>query len=292
MSDSIPVAWEQEFSDNFIELSQQKESRFGMRVRVEDNISAKAFHFDRVDTVELVKATSRHSDTPLIEVPFSRRKLVFDTFRGADLIDDPDKRKMAKDPTSKTMKAFLNAYNRKKDDVIIAAFKANALAVDEDDTATNVALPAAQTVAVDFATTQTMTIEKMIEAKRILWANEVDEDEPLHFAMGSKQIADLLNITEVTSADYASVKALVAGQINEFLGFSILRSERLPISTTTRSCFAWAQNGIGLGIVEDKKVRMSERGDKNYSMQVFIEVTIGATRVEDEKVVEVLASEA
>lgn len=293
MSEQIPIAWEQEFSDNWIHLSQQKESKFSAAVRVEDNISAKAFHFDRVGIVEMVKKTSRHADTPLTEVPFSRRRLNFDTFQAADLIDEPDKRKMAKEPTSPTMKTLMMAYNRKRDDIIIAAFKANAQAIDADDQATTVALPAGQTIAKTFGSPSAnqMTVAKLIEAKRILWANEVDEDEELFCALGSTQIADLLNTTEVTSSDYNSVKALVAGDINSFMGFMIIRSERLPKSGTDRSCFAWARNGIGLGIVEDKVARLSERADKSYSMQAFVETTMGATRVEDEKVVEIVNQE-
>ncbi len=291
MSGTIPIAWEQEFSDNFIHLSEQKESRFASAVRVEDNVSAKAFHFDRMDSIELQKAVARHEDTPLTEVPFSRRRVTFDTYRGADLIDDPDKRKMAKDPTSPTMEKFMRAYNRKKDDLIIAAMTANAFSIDEDDASTSVALPADQIVAVNFATTTSLTVEKIIEAKRILWSNEVDEDEELYFAVTSTQLANLLNITKVTSSDFNSIKALVNGEINTFMGFTWIRSERLRKVGSNRSCLAWAKNGVGLAVSQEKKTRMSERADKNYSMQVFLETTLGATRVEDEKVVEVLAAE-
>ena len=293
MSNSIPIAWEQEFSDNFIHLSQQKTSRLRGAVRVEDNINAKAFHFDRLDTIELQKAVSRHEDTPLTEVPFSRRRVTFDTFRGADLIDDPDRRKMAKDPTSPTMQAILNGYNRKIDDLIIAAATGNAFSIDEDDASTSVALPAGQTIAVNFASAGTgLTLEKVIETRRILWANEVDEDEDLFFIAGSTQMANMLNLTEVGSADYNSVRALVRGEIDTFMGFKWIRSERLSKSGTDRSCLGIARTGLGLAISQEKKTRMTERADKNYSMQVFLETTLGATRIEDEKVVEIPCTES
>jgi len=39
------------------------------------------------------------------------------------------------------------------------------------------------------------------------------------------------------------------------------------------------------------QTRISERDDKNYATQVFLSMTIGATRVEDEKVVEIACQE-
>jgi hypothetical protein len=41
----------------------------------------------------------------------------------------------------------------------------------------------------------------------------------------------------------------------------------------------------------DITTRISERDDKNYATQVFLSMTIGATRIEDEKVVEVACQE-
>ena len=37
--------------------------------------------------------------------------------------------------------------------------------------------------------------------------------------------------------------------------------------------------------------KISERADKNYATQVFLSMTIGSTRVEDEKVVEIACAE-
>ena len=121
MSQQITKAFEQDWADTFIHLSQQKQSKLAMAVRMEQVNDAKAFHFDRLDSVIMQKAVSRHEDTPLTEVPYSRRRVTFNTFRAADLIDNPDRVKMSKDPTSPTMKTLLMAWNRQKDDEIIAA---------------------------------------------------------------------------------------------------------------------------------------------------------------------------
>ena len=106
------------------------------------------------------------------------------------------------------------------------------------------------------------------------------------------EISDLLNITEVTSSDFNTVKALANGEINSFLGFNFIVSNRLSKSSTTRSCIAYAQDGIALGVGKDVNARIDERSDKSYATQVYYCMSIGATRMEEAKVVEVQCTEA
>ena len=51
MSTQINKAFEQSFSDNFIHLASQKMSKLSGAVRMEQVNDAKAFHFDRMYTV-------------------------------------------------------------------------------------------------------------------------------------------------------------------------------------------------------------------------------------------------
>jgi hypothetical protein len=290
MSTEINKAFEQQFSDNFLHLSSQKDSKLGGRVRSEQVNDAKAFHFDRMDTVNMVQSISRHEDTPLTEVPFSRRRVTFNTYRAVDLIDSPDRVKMAKDPTSPTMKQLVWALNRQKDDLIISAALGNAFAIDSADASSSVALPSGQKIANGSAD---MTLAKLVSAKKILLDNDVDpEEEEMFIVMGPAQLEALLNNTTVTSSDYNSIKALVAGQIDTYLGFKFIISTRLSVAANIRSCFAWAKSGIGLAMNGSPNIRISERSDKNYSTQVFVEASLGATRIEDEKVVQIDCDES
>ena len=290
MSTEINKAFEQQFSDNFLHLSSQKDSKLGGRVRSEQVNDAKAFHFDRMDTVNMVQSISRHEDTPLTEVPFSRRRVTFNTYRAVDLIDSPDRVKMAKDPTSPTMKQLVWALNRQKDDLIISAALGNAFAIDSADASSSVALPSGQQIANG---STDMTLAKLVEAKKMLLDNDVDpEEEEMFIVMGPAQLEALLNNTTVTSSDYNSIKALVAGQIDTYLGFKFIISTRLDVASSIRSCFAWAKSGIGLAMNGSPNIRISERSDKNYSTQVFVEASLGATRIEDEKVVQIDCDES
>ena len=108
----------------------------------------------------------------------------------------------------------------------------------------------------------------------------------------AKQLQNMLGVEQITSADYANVKALVQGDIDTFLGFNFIRTERLVTDGTNRLALAFTQNAIGLALGQDITTKISERADKNYATQVFLSMSIGATRVEDEKVVEIACVES
>jgi len=212
MSTQINKAFETSFSDNFIHLASQKQSKLSGAVRYEQVNDAKQFMFDRMDTVSMVQAVSRHEDTPLTEVPFSRRRVTFNTYRAVDLIDNPDRVKMAKDPTSPTMKQLTAAMNRQKDDVVIAAALGNAYSVSSADAASTVALPSGQQIANGGTD---LTLAKLLNAKKILLNNNVDPgEEPMYIVVGPDQLEALLSVTTNTSVDYNSVRALMNAELD------------------------------------------------------------------------------
>ena len=118
------------------------------------------------------------------------------------------------------------------------------------------------------------------------------EAEDRYFVLGSRQLEDLLGVTQITSSDYAAVKALVAGEIDSFLGFKFIRSERLAIASSKRFCMAFQKRGLGLAIGKDMMTKIDERPDKSYGWQVYQAFSMQATRVEDERMIEVGAHEA
>ena len=120
----------------------------------------------------------------------------------------------------------------------------------------------------------------------------VDPSIARFIVVSPRQITDLLGTTEVTSSDFNTVKALANGEINSFLGFNFIVSNRLSIASSKRSCIAFAQDGITLAVGKDVSARIDERADKSYATQVYYCMSIGATRMEEEKVVEIEAHEA
>jgi hypothetical protein len=96
----------------------------------------------------------------------------------------------------------------------------------------------------------------------------------------------------VTSSDFNTVKALVQGEVNQFMGFNFIVTNRLAKSGNIRSCFAWAEDGLALAVGRDVNARIDERADKGYATQVYYAMSIGSTRMEEEKVVQIDCDEA
>lgn len=286
MSTEITVAFVQQYTDNVIILSQQKGSRLEGAVTVKPGVVGKTCFFERVGATSAVKRTSRHADTPLINTPHSRRRVALVPFDWADLVDEPDKVRTLINPENSYAQNAGFAMGRAKDDEIIAAMWG--LAYSGEDGATTVALPAGQKVAQD-GTPSSLTVDKLLKAKKVLDANEVDPEDQRSIACSAAAIQAMLGATEVKSSDYNTVKALVQGEINTFVGFKFIMSARLPLVTTGtyRAAYAWAKSGMGLAVGSDVKTRITERADKSYSVQVYLNMDLGATRVEDEKVVEI-----
>ena len=243
---------------------------------------------DQVGSVTAVKRTSRHSDTPQIDTPHARRRVSLVDYEFADLIDEQDKVRLLIDPTSSYAQAAAMAMGRAMDDEIISAALGTAFTGETGSTST--ALPAGQKIVE--SGTDGLTIAKLRTTKEKFDLASVDPSIPRHIVVSPKQITDLLGTTEVTSSDFNTVKALANGEINSFLGFNFIVSNRLSIASSKRKCIAFAQDGISLAIGKDVMARIDERSDKGYATQVYYCASFGSTRMEEEKVVEVQAHEA
>lgn len=282
MSTEITTAMVEQYSANVQILMQQKESRLRPFVRVETGVVGKNAFFDQLSPTAAVKRTSRHADTPLVNTPHLRRRVSLADYDWADLIDNMDLKKILTDPASSYAINARNAMNRSMDDEIIAAFLATAYG--GVDGSTSYAFDASYNVVA--AASAGMTVAKLRSAKQILDGNEVD-DEDRFCCIGSKQLQDLLGTTEVTSSDFNTVKALVSGDVDTFLGFKFIRSERLELSSTTRKCVAGQKNSILLAIGLDIITDVGPRRDKNMANQVYLGMSIGATRMDEDGLVEI-----
>src|SRR5210317_475335 len=265
MSTQITTAFVNQFSANISMLSQQMGSLLRSAVDVESVNGEKAF-FDQVGSAAAVLRTSRHADTPLVDTPHSRRMVTLSDYEYAELVDDADKVRLLVDPTSTYSRAAAAAMGRAMDDVIIAA--ALGTAKTGKDGGTSTALPSGQKIAHGSAG---LTLAKLLSPK---------------------QISDLLNNTTVTSSDFNTVKALAQGELNSFVGFNFIVSNRLTTdSNSDRQVIAFASDGIKLAMGKEPQARIDERADKSYSTQIYYCQSIGSTRMEEEKVVEIACNE-
>jgi hypothetical protein len=225
----------------------------------------------------------------------------------ADMIDDQDKIRILISPESEYAKAFGYALGRSMDDVILDS--ASGSAYSGETGSTTVALPSTQKIASVASTAGAkLNVQALRRAKKIFDGNDVSKMEKRYIAYNANQMENLLSQTEVTSSDFNTVRALVQGEVNTFLGFEFIHSEQINVQSGTLSfdttsgavgsgggdadtyqkVLAWAQNGLLLSVGAEIKGRIDERADKSYATQVYACMSIGGTRLEEEKVVEIL----
>jgi hypothetical protein len=302
MSSEITTAFVQQYKAEVFHLSQQKGSKLQMTVRNETQNGESVF-YDRLGAATAVVKASRHSDTPQIDSAHSRRRVTLADYEWADLIDKEDLRRLMMDPAGKYAEAAVWALGRAKDDVIIAA--ADGSAYGGVAGATTVTHPNGQKYAFNDGTNfDGCNVDGLRAIKRILDGNDVDESIPRHGVLNALALENLLGETEVTSADFNTVRALVQGEVSTFMGFNFHRTERLVTQTAAlsgspttgavgsgsslvndRRCLFYAQDGILLATAADIQVEIDRRNDKSYATQVYASMGLGATRMEEEKVV-------
>lgn len=288
MSIQITTAFVEQYKGNVAHLAQQKGSRVRSAVTVETVVGKNAF-FEQLGSVSAQARVSRHADTPRMDTPHSRRRVSLVDYDWADLIDQEDKVRMLIDPASQYAQAAAWAMGRAMDDVIVAAATGTAYTGVAGGTST--IYDTNNTVAVTVrdagvaSANYGLNIAKLIAAKQVLDGNDVDPDEERYLILPARQVASLLKTTKATSADYNTVKTLVEGKIDTFMGFKFIRTQRTSVDGSSNdNVLYFAKSGIKLAIGHEPTARISERDDKNYATQVFYSMSIGATRMEETKV--------
>ena len=301
MSQQIPIAFVDQVTSNILLLSQQKPAKLRMCCR-EEPVTGDTMFVERIGPKEAQPRGARHGETPISDADHSRRKLsIVDYVVPADLIDKPDRAKMLIYPDSVYAQNQAFSLNRQIDDVIIAALGGSVYGghtgattilqgavgecrlIDSDGT-----IVAAGGVHAD-ATETGLTIAKLLTCKELMDNADIDTDRQRYFLTNPHNINQLLNTTEVKSADYNTIKALAAGKIDSFMGFTFKMSTRLATGTDTAATksYAFAAGAIVLAVQEEPTVSIDVLPMRLHSTQIYSTLGIGATRVEGPAVVSI-----
>ncbi len=285
------TAYIKQYNNTIYLLAQQMDTRMRSSIRVDTNWTGEVKFYDQYNQDVMVELLQRYQTTP-VQLPDFRRRAVFPRYFVSATLEDPkDALQMIIDPKSTFMQAKVAAGNRTTDDLTIAA--AGGTSYTGKSGTVQVTFPAAQKIVYNYLTVGNgMTKAKCIGAKRILDANEV-EAEDRYAVTTAEQVADLLNTTEITSSDYNVVKALVQGEISTWLGFMWIRSERLLTdASSNRLCYFYHRYALQLAIQKDIEGRIDERVDMNMAWQVYLRMCMGATRLEEARIVQVACTES
>ncbi len=293
----IPAHYQVMFDNNINLNSQQMDSLIGDRVWSAP-ASGEIKYIDYYPEVAAVKNNSRLPKSPHIEIQRRRRQVTPNRYQFGNAIDRLDIEKLARNPQDPIFASGAAALARTKDDVIIDALGGNAVAVNEDKTTSNVALPAAQKVGVQVGSPSGAPVDcgmnetKVLKARQIIGEGKVDigrPDNKLYGLISSKAVFhDLLSRDKVVSSDFNSTKPLVDGMLMQWLGIEWVITERLLDDANGDAlCYVYAKSGIHLAVWEELYFSVKPRGDLSDSPYIYMEKTIDAVRTEEAKVVQI-----
>jgi hypothetical protein len=291
VSFTIDNAWVSTFQTNVRHLAQQTEARFRGCV-LEDTIHAEAGFMEQMGPTAARRVTSRHGDSPLMNLQHLRRRIAPYPYDWGDLIDRQDRVRTIIDPDSNYSKAASSAMRRGQDDEIVAAFFGTAYAGHDgslpiiwpNGNAESVpTTPGGTVVGVSDWTygqgsgASGLTISKLISAQVALLAAEGDNEEESYLAIGARQLGNLLATTEFTSAEYNDLRSLNKANFNgqTFAGFKLVHSERLQKNASGQTrVVAWRKSGMGLGIARHGYRSVPSRGseDRRNSLRLIASV--------------------
>lgn len=301
----------QAFAANVYQLSQQRGSRLAGYCRPE-TFTGKTEYFDRLGLATAVDKTGRNTDTPNLDITHSRRAVSTLTREWGTLVDRKDKVQNIHNPENEYSIAAQYALGRKKDAVILAAALGPAYTGETGGTTTTLGT-GQKIAAVSAGALSYPNMQLLRKAKRVFDAAEVVGQRVI--AHAADFLEALLSQVEVTSADYNSVKALVSGEIDTFMGFKFIHTELASsvlattsdadsfkwdsttglyssggtsIQATDLNAVAFVADGIILGRNPNMVARVEERPDKGYAMQVYAAEDFGATRMEEAKVLQLI----
>lgn len=284
MPDNITVASVQQYKANVELLLQQEGSRLRDKVMTGSHTGKAASIVEQFGEATAQAKTGRHSDTPLLDLTQDKRWVHPTDYEWATLIDTQDQLRSIVDLTSPIARAGAAGMSRKMDDVILAAIFGTNYTGENGTTSESFGTLGSGTYDVDVdtgGTASALNVAKLQKGIRILMtANKGELMEPVFGAISSYEHDSLLKEIQVVNKDYGNSAVLVDGRVKRFMGVDFTITERLTITSGNRLIPLWLKSGMYLGMWEDLFADISQRKDKSYAWQVFLRMTIGATRTQ------------
>lgn len=273
MASNITSSFITQWNDEVKQAYQQTGSKLRVAIREVNDVVGSTYKFHKLGSIA-ANTKTRDGSLTFIDPAQSVATVTLADKYAPITIDKLDEFKTNASFRKEYVMATSAAIGRDVDDTIIAALMASN---------TN-------------GTTLTggMTQTKILEAVELLNAIDADPSDRT-FAIGAKQLTEMLNIASLTSSDYQNVKALVNGQIDTALGFKWILSTRLikdnlnaagAAQNNTRHCFAIHKQAAGSAFGQDVKTTIEWSPDR-YGYNVVSTVSMGATVIEPTGIIEV-----
>jgi N4-gp56 family major capsid protein len=246
--------------------------------RERNNVEGSVVKFPKIGKGTATVRVPQTDVTPL-NVTYSQVSATMEDYIAAEYSDIFHQAKVNFDERRELVQVVGNAIGRRMDQLCIDALNSAS---------------SPSTVGTDIGGTGTnLNLAKLLAAKKALDANNVPAEGRM-MVIHANGLSALLDETELTSSDFATVKALSAGEIDTFLGFRfIMLGDRdeggLPLPST-RTSFAFHRDAVGMGISMNQKSEINYVPEKT-SFLVSSMFSAGAVAIDDEGIVKISSTE-
>lgn len=288
MPDSITVASVQQYRANVELLLQQTESRLAGAVMTGSHVGKAASVVEQFGSATAQRKVSRHADTPLLDLSQDKRWVFPQDWEWGSLVDNEDQLRAIVELTSPYAQAGAAAMNRAKDDIILTAIFGTNYKGENGTTSETFNTTDYQVGVNTGGTASSLNVAKLQSAiQKLMLANKGELNEPVFAAISSYEHDALLKEMQVVNKDYGNSAVLVDGKVKRFMGIDNIITERLTITSGNRLVPVWLKSGMYLGVWKDMTVEIGKRPDKSYANQVYLCMTMDATRTQAGKQIQI-----
>lgn len=277
MAVGISSAYVQLFDAEVKQAYQASRALAGV-TRERTNVEGNQVKFPKIGKGTATVRVPQTDVTPL-NVTYSQVTASMSDYIAAEYSDIFHQAKVNFDERRELVQVVGNAIGRRMDQLVIDALNAAS---------------SPSTVGTDIGGVGTnLNLAKLLAAKKALDAKNVPQ-EGRCMVIHANGLSALLDETELTSSDFATVKSLSRGELDTFLGFRfIMLGDRdeggLPLPST-RTSFAFHRDAVGLGISMNQKSEINYVPEKT-SFLVSSMFSAGAIAIDDEGIVKISSTE-
>jgi len=250
-------------------------------VRVRSGVEGSTYKFPKIGK-GVAQVRIPQTDVAPLNVSYGQVTVTLQDYIAAEYSDIFMQAKVNFDERRELVQVVSNAIGRRQDQLILDALTASSTSL---------------TVGNDIGGTDSnLNVAKLRSAAEKLNAKNVPMDNR-HIIIHASSLASLLGETAVTSSDFNTVKALVQGDINSFLGFTFhVLGDRdeggLPKDNSSdRTVYAFHRDAVGMAEGIAPKTEINYIPEKT-SFLVASMFSAGAVAIDDEGIVKITCREA
>lgn len=219
-----------------VKVAYQASSKLMNTVRTRMNVVGSTVKFPVLGK-GLAQPRITQADVTPMNVMQNDQTAVLSDWNASEYTDIFDQQKINFDEKRELVKVVSSAIGRRLDQIVINA----------------IATGAGQTIGVNVGGNNTgINVAKILAVATAMNAAGVPM-ENRHMAISAYGLSQMLSTQQLTDINYNSVKSLVRGEIDTWMGFNFhVIEDRLeggvPIAANTRSNYAWHKDAVGLAV--------------------------------------------